>query len=67
MYKILEARELTTNIYLMVVEAPRVAKNCNPGQFVIVRMDKDGEVVRKRHHVLWNIRAHQDPLEQSQE
>jgi len=43
MYKILEARELTTNIYQMVVEAPRVAKNCNPGQFVIVRMDKDGE------------------------
>jgi ferredoxin--NADP+ reductase len=43
MYKILEARELTTNIYLMVVEAPRVAKNCKPGQFVIVRMDKDGE------------------------
>ena len=37
MYKIVEARELTTNIYLMVVEAPRVAKNCQPGQFVIVR------------------------------
>ncbi len=43
MYKIVEARELTTNIYLMVVEAPRVAKNFQPGQFVIVRMDKDGE------------------------
>ncbi len=43
MYKILEARELTANIYFMVVEAPRVAKNCQPGQFVIVRMDKDGE------------------------
>jgi ferredoxin--NADP+ reductase len=43
MYKILEAKKLTTNIYLMVVEAPRVAKNCKPGQFVIVRMDKDGE------------------------
>ena len=43
MYKILEARELTTNIYLMVVEASRVSKNCQPGHFVIVRMDKDGE------------------------
>ena len=43
MYKILDAKELTTNIYLMVVEAPRVAKNCQPGQFVIVRMDEDGE------------------------
>ena len=43
MYKILEARELAANIYLMAVEAPLVAKNCQPGQFVIVRMDKDGE------------------------
>lgn len=43
MYKILEARELTTNIYLMVVEAKRVAKKCQPGQFIIVRMDEEGE------------------------
>ena len=43
MYQILEAKELTTNIYLMVVEAPRVARNRQPGQFVIVRMDKEGE------------------------
>ena len=43
MYKILEAKELAANIYFMAVEAPRVAKNCKPGQFVIVRMDKDGE------------------------
>lgn len=43
MYKILEARELTTNIYLMVVEAKRIAKRCQPGQFIIVRMDEAGE------------------------
>ncbi len=43
MYRILEARELTTNIYLMVVEAKRIAKRCQPGQFIIVRMDEDGE------------------------
>lgn len=43
MYKILEAKELTTNIYLMVVEAERVAKSCQPGQFIIVRMDDEGE------------------------
>lgn len=43
MYKILKAEELTTNIYLMDVEAPRVAKSCQPGQFIIVRMDEDGE------------------------
>ncbi len=43
MFQILEARELTENIYLMVVEAKRVAKSCWPGQFVIVRMDDAGE------------------------
>ena len=43
MYRILKAEELTTNIYLMDVEAPRVARSCQPGQFVIVRMDEEGE------------------------
>ncbi len=43
MYKILQAEELTTNIFLMVVEAERVAKSCQPGQFIIVRMDEEGE------------------------
>ena len=43
MYKIVKAKELTTNIYLMDVVAPRVAKHCEPGQFVIVRMDEEGE------------------------
>lgn len=43
MYKIVKARELTTNIYEMVVEAKRVAKSCQPGQFVIVRTDEEGE------------------------
>ena len=43
MYKIIKAEELACNIYLMDVEAPRVAKSCQPGQFVIVRMDEDGE------------------------
>lgn len=43
MYKIVKALELTENIYLMEVEADRVAKSCSPGQFVIVRMDEEGE------------------------
>ena len=43
MYKILEAKELTTNIFYMVVEAKRVAKACQPGQFVIVRTDEASE------------------------
>ncbi|MCR4727798.1 MAG: sulfide/dihydroorotate dehydrogenase-like FAD/NAD-binding protein [Lachnospiraceae bacterium] len=43
MYKILKAEELTNNIFLMVVEAKRVAKSCLPGQFVIVRTDENSE------------------------
>lgn len=43
MYQILKAEELTTNIYLMVVKAERVAKSCLPGQFVIVRTEEDSE------------------------
>ena len=43
MYKILKAGKLAGNIYEMVVEAPRVAKHCLPGQFVIVKMDEVGE------------------------
>lgn len=43
MYKILKAEELTTNIFLMEVEAARVAKKCMPGQFLIVRTDEDSE------------------------
>ena len=43
MYSIKKAEQLSANIYLMVVEAPRVASRCLPGQFVIVKMDEEGE------------------------
>lgn len=43
MYRIVKKKELTTNIYLMEVEAKRVAGSCRPGQFVIVRTDSEGE------------------------
>ena len=43
MYKILKAEMLAENIYLMDVEAKRVAKSCLPGQFVIVKIDEKGE------------------------
>ena len=35
MHKILTARKLAENIFWMDVEAPYVAKNCHPGQFLI--------------------------------
>ncbi len=45
MYKIVKEKQLTENIYLMDIEAPRVARNCHPGQFIIVRIDERGERV----------------------
>ena len=42
MYKILKAEKLSENIFLMDVHAPRVASHCEPGQFVIVKMDEKG-------------------------
>ena len=43
MYKILNAEKLSANVFLMDVEAPRVASHCQPGQFIIVKMDEKGE------------------------
>ncbi|QNM05620.1 sulfide/dihydroorotate dehydrogenase-like FAD/NAD-binding protein [Qiania dongpingensis] len=43
MFKILRAEHLAENIVLMDVEAKRVAKACQPGQFIIVRLDEKGE------------------------
>lgn len=43
MYKIVKKEQLSESIYLMDVLAPRVAKACYPGQFVIVKMDEKGE------------------------
>ena len=43
MYKILKAEKLAEKIFLMDVEAQRVAKHCEPVQFIIVKMDEKGE------------------------
>jgi ferredoxin--NADP+ reductase len=43
MYKIIEKRALAPQIFLMDIEAPRVAKSAKPGQFVIIKMDEKGE------------------------
>lgn len=45
MFKITKKRLLVPNIYLMDIEAPRVAKSAEPGQFVIVKTDEKGERV----------------------
>ena len=43
MYQIIKAEKLADKIYMMEVKAPRVARSCQPGQFLIVRMDAAGE------------------------
>lgn len=43
MFKIVKAEQLSANVYMKVVHAPRVAKSCEPGQFIIVRLDETAE------------------------
>lgn len=43
MYRILEKKELNPTVTLMKIDAPAVAKKANPGQFIILRTDADGE------------------------
>lgn len=43
MYKIIEREQLTETIFKMVVSAPRIAKSCKPGQFIIAKIDEKGE------------------------
>ena len=43
MYKIVGKKLLAPQIYLMDIEAPRVAKSAKPGQFIIIKMDEKGE------------------------
>lgn len=43
MYKILRKEKVNDTEELMVIEAPYVARSCEPGQFIILRVDEDGE------------------------
>jgi len=43
MYRIIEARTVGLNIKQFVIEAPRVARKQQPGQFVILRLHEKGE------------------------
>ena len=45
MFRIEKKEYLAPNIVLMDVDAPRIAKNALPGQFLIVRVDEKGERV----------------------
>ena len=43
MYPIVKKEQLADKIFLMDVKAERVAKTCMPGQFIIVKIDEEGE------------------------
>ena len=43
MYKIVKKEVLNDVVELMEVHAPYVAKKCEPGQFIILRVGEDGE------------------------
>ncbi len=43
MYQILKKKTLNANTKLMVIDAPFVARKAQPGQFIILRVDADGE------------------------
>ena len=43
MYKILSKKQLNTSVTQMEIYAPLVAKKAKPGQFIILRVDEDGE------------------------
>ena len=43
MYQILKKKTLNVNTKLMVIDAPHVARKAEPGQFIILRVDEDGE------------------------
>ena len=45
MYRIAAKRALHDTVTLMEIEAPYIAKKAKPGQFIILRVDDNGERV----------------------
>ncbi|GMQ56722.1 sulfide/dihydroorotate dehydrogenase-like FAD/NAD-binding protein [Vallitalea sediminicola] len=43
MYKIVKKKTINSQVELMVVEAPFTARKCEPGQFIILRVNDEGE------------------------
>ena len=43
MYRIASKKSLNPTVTMMDIEAPFVAKKARPGQFIILRVDEDGE------------------------
>ena len=51
MYKILKKKELNPTVVLMEIDAPLVAKKAEPGQFIILRTDENGERIPRAEKI----------------
>ncbi|HOJ12565.1 MAG TPA: sulfide/dihydroorotate dehydrogenase-like FAD/NAD-binding protein, partial [Clostridiales bacterium] len=43
MFRIVKKEILNSSVKLMEVEAPYIARKAQPGQFIILRVNEDGE------------------------
>ena len=73
MYPIVRKEKLADNIILMDIKAPRVAKECLPGQFIIAKTDEVGERIplticdydREKETVTIVVQTIEDNLEET--
>ena len=49
MFKILRKKELNPSVTLMDIEAPLIARKAKAGQFIIFRVDEEGERIPTRY------------------
>lgn len=57
MYKIVSKRVLNPTVTMMDIYAPMVAKKAEPGQFIILRVDENGERIPLPLRAITAIRA----------
>ena len=43
MFKVIASRMIVPNVHILTLEAPEVAQEAKPGQFIIVRASEEGE------------------------
>ena len=46
MYQIVRKQALNPTVTLLEIDAPLIAKKAQPGQFIILRTDENGERIR---------------------
>lgn len=45
MYKLISKKQYSEKVFCLEIEAPLIAKSCKPGNFIIIRVDKNSERV----------------------